>query len=74
MNAQQTLGFAPRFVEPVRPYAEGDYIVKANGAKYVVTRVEVEAYAEPALVCISKEHGGDAIVFFREVSYRTNVW
>lgn len=57
-------------IEKVRPFGHGDRITKHNGNRYVVIE-RTEAYAEPALVCVSLSTGGEAIVLEREVAYRS---
>lgn len=69
MTNQLTFGLMSGETQ-ARPYAEGDVLVKHSGARYLVLRPEPEAYAEPALVCVALAHGGEAIVFEREIAYR----
>lgn len=71
MSKQLSMFGARSGVETFRPYAHGDVIVKSDGSRFVVIANVPDAYARPALACVSLAHGGNAIVFVDEVAYRS---
>lgn len=70
-NAQLTFGLMSG-VEKVRPWAEGDVLVKHNGRRCIITQVSDDIHGQVA-ICIALDNGADCVVLEREVAYRTTV-
>jgi hypothetical protein len=71
-NAQLTFGLMSG-VEKAAPFAEGNILVKRNGLRLVVTRVERDSEAcEPEVIFgIALVGGAEVITFPREIAYRS---
>ena len=67
MNSNQLVFGLFSGVEKVRPFQEGDVVVKQSGVRYVISQVcDVDVFA-----CVNLSTGGEAIVFAREIAYRS---
>lgn len=58
-------------VEKVRPISIGDILVTHKAKRFVVTHCDEDVDRAPVYVCVSLETGGEAVIFGREVAYRS---
>lgn len=68
---QQLTMLGGQFETKVDPYAVGDVLVKADGSRFVVVELDADSYAEPALICARQTTGAIAILFARDICYRS---
>lgn len=74
MEQLSMFGGARSGMEKVRPYAEGDIVVKPDHSRWVVTVTEKDAQERDVLcvVCLADGREGVILPHKGEVLYRTN--
>lgn len=54
----------------VEPFKEGDIVVKHDGRRYVITKVD-DNIDGAVFVCVNLSSGADCVVLEREIAYRS---